>query len=159
MADISIDPTAVRRVGLGVIVRGTIGEIVTAGMAGHLDVTDQSYKRSSASADAAAVRKVSGVFLNGGAAGQPCAVLTEGEIEIGATLVVGAVYALSASAGRICPVADLAGATSVCVLGTAISASRLRLEVVSMTVAGDPLPPVVSTRRPSGLLLTITRAA
>ena len=56
-------------------------------------------------------------------------------VNLGATLAVGEVYAVSATVGRICPVADLASTQFVTVIGVAISTSLLDFQVAIGTVA------------------------
>jgi len=48
-----------------------------------------------------------------------------GRVNLGATLVVGETYVVSATVGAICPIADLTTGDYPCILGTAISTSVL----------------------------------
>lgn len=70
-----------------------------------------------------------GIALNGGGSGQLADVQTGGDINIGATLTVGETYVVSATAGKICPVADIS-TNFVTVLGVAISSTILRLKPI-----------------------------
>lgn len=105
----------------------TAGGTITAGMPVYLDAATRTYKAADASAllTAAAV----GIALNGAASGQPLTILTGGSINIGATLTVGAVYVVSATAGAIAPLADLLSTEYVTTLGTATSTSLLLLNI------------------------------
>lgn len=112
----------------------TAGGTVTAGMPVYSDADDSnSYKP--ADADAQASADAVGIALNNASDGQPLAVLTEGEINVGATLVVGTIYVVSTGAGAICPAADLAAGDYVTVLGVAKTAAALELEINSSGVA------------------------
>lgn len=108
---------------------GTAGGTVTAGMPVYKDLTD-SNKLKAARANAVATAVVAGIALNGASAGQPLVYQTAGEINLGATLVVGESYYLSdAVAGQIVPVADLGVGDFPTFLGTAESTSILNLDI------------------------------
>lgn len=106
---------------------GRFGATVTAGQTVYYDSATGTWKLGQATTQAAAA--VKGVALDGGASGQWGVIQTDGDVNVGATLVVGTTYAVSAAAGAICPVADLVTTNWVCILGTAISASVLRLKI------------------------------
>jgi flagella basal body P-ring formation protein FlgA len=75
------------------------------------------------------VRKIAGVALNGGAAGQPIQYLKSGVITIGATVTPGTVYVAGATAGAIAPAADLASGNEVSILGVGKSATQIALGI------------------------------
>ena len=58
-----------------------------------------------------------------------------GLVNLGATLVVGQVYCVSATAGAICPYADLTTGEFVCILGIATSAALLQTSYTYSSVA------------------------
>jgi hypothetical protein len=76
-----------------------------------------------------AARVASGIALHAAASGQPLAVLTSGPITIGAAVTAGVGYYLSATAGGICPVADLGSGQYPSFLGFAISASVISINI------------------------------
>lgn len=89
------------------------------------------YKLADADNADAEVRQPRGIALNGAADNQPLAVLTGGDITIGATLTAGTAYYLSATPGGIAPLADIASGDDVVLLGLAKSASVLSLRIVA----------------------------
>jgi hypothetical protein len=92
----------------------------------YKDAAD-SDKYKAARANALATSVVAGIACNGAANGQPLTVHTSGDINLGATLVVGETYCLSdAVAGQIVPVADLGAGDFVVVLGVAETASNFK---------------------------------
>jgi len=132
MADLSITAANVIA-GSGATVKGgTAGATITAGQVVYLDSAAGTYKL--ADNDDAAADEPHGIALNGAAAGQPLAVLTEGPVTIGATLTAGTTYYLSDTAGGICPHGDLANPQTVTLLGIATSASVLQVGIVQTGV-------------------------
>lgn len=135
MADLSITAANVAAGGGAKIVPGTAGEAITAGQVVYLDSSTGRFKLADNNSATAAVRSPYGIALNGAAAGQPLSVLTSGPITIGATLTAGVAYYLSATAGGICPVADLATGQYPTVLGIATSTTVLRVNLTESGVA------------------------
>jgi hypothetical protein len=76
-----------------------------------------------------------GVALNACSDGQPIDVQTEGEITIGGTVTVGAIYCLGATAGDIVPFGDLVATNYVSILGVGISATKIKLLPIVSAVA------------------------
>ena len=76
-----------------------------------------------------------GVALNAGGDGQPIDVQTEGEITIGATVTVGAIYCLGATAGDIVPFGDLVSTNKITILGVGISTAKIKLLPIYSGVA------------------------
>ena len=72
---------------------------------------------------------MAGVALNGGATGQPIIVAVSGKFNPGATVAVGTVYILSATAGGICPAADLASSSFCSVIGVGTDTDELTLGI------------------------------
>jgi hypothetical protein len=95
---------------------GVAGVAIAAGDALYIDASD-SGKLKLAVATSAAASVFAGIALHGAAAGQPITYLTSSTITIGATLHVGTIYVVSATAGKICPVADLVAGNYVTIIG------------------------------------------
>ena len=108
---------------------GLAGEAITAGQVVYLFSSNpNTYKL--ADANAAGNDAAVGVAVNSAASGQYVAVLeTNGVLTAGATVAVGAVYVLSATAGGIAPVADLASGWKTTILGVGISATQIQLKI------------------------------
>lgn len=136
MADLTITAANVVNVSCRVA-HGTFGATVTAGQAVYIDTADgNSLKPADTNSGTAAARTFAGIALNGGGDGQAAAYATgDGLIDMGATLTVGEVYVLSANAGGIAPVGDLATGHYTCVLGVATAANRLKLMPIQGGVA------------------------
>src|SRR6266496_1447543 len=82
---------------------GTAGGTITQGDAIYQDATDSNkWKRADANLSAAAAAAI-GIALNAAENGQPVRIQVGGEMNPGATLAVGTVYVLSATAGKIAP--------------------------------------------------------
>jgi len=100
---------------------GVAGETITAGQVLYISTDGKMYK---ADANAAGATTVAGIALGGASANQPVTYAVEdaGGINLGATLTVGLIYTLSATAGGICPSADLTSGdypTVLCIAKTA----------------------------------------
>lgn len=91
------------------LLRGTAGVTITAGQLLYYDATAGTYKLADANASAATALVV-GMAAHGASAGQPIAIITEDDdLTVGATLSMSApVYVVSANAGGIAPVGDVA---------------------------------------------------
>lgn len=114
---------------------GTAGGTLTAGMSLYKDASDSNKWKAAdanASASAAAAR---GIATHGASSGQPIRVQTGGGIDLGATLAVGRIYVVSATAGGIAPSSDLTTGWYTCILGIATTASNLEMKVQSGGVA------------------------
>jgi hypothetical protein len=71
-----------------------------------------------------------GIALHAALSGQPLRILIEGTVALGTTTVVlGGVYVVSATAGGIAPVADVASTNYVTILGVAVTTAQLRLKI------------------------------
>ena len=137
MADITVTAANVAP-GTGAVIdrRYNFGATVTAGQVVYLDTATNTWKL--ADNDSSATTAVlGGVALHGGASGQPAAVLTGGNYNPGATVVVGTIYVLSSTAGGICPAADLGSGDYVAKLGIATTASNI---AVAIQVSGVAVP-------------------
>jgi hypothetical protein len=118
------------------IVHGTAGATITAGHAVYLDAaTTGKWQLADTDSATAAVRQAHGIALNGAANGQPIAVITEGDVTIGATIAAGVAYYLSGTPGGICPIADVASGDYPLILGMGKSTTVLSVNIVYPGVA------------------------
>ncbi len=110
---------------------GSVNKIRTAavaiaqGEAYYLDsaTSDQARLSDADASDAASVCK--GIALSACAASQKFVGLEKGDIDMGATLVVGETYVVSGTAGNIAPIGDLANPDRLTIVGLATSTSNL----------------------------------
>ena len=133
MADLSITAANVEKVS-GRVETGTAGIAITAGQSVWVDTNDDN-KVKLADADTITEHALRGVALCDSAADQPVTYLVDGVMDLGATLVVNEVYIVSATAGGIAPVADLASGDFLGIVGFATATNRLTLHVASSGVA------------------------
>jgi hypothetical protein len=110
------------------------GATLTAGMPVYIDAADGKAKIADNNVSAA-LAAVYGIALNGASDGQPVAICTEGDVNLGATLAIGEIYALSATAGAICPDADVVSTNFVSHLGTARTPALMQLKINNTGVA------------------------
>lgn len=133
MANLSITAANVRASSAAVIGQGVAGATITAGQAVYLDETDGKLKLAQSTSTTA--YKVAGISLHGAADGQPLTyVIEDDDFTPGATLSLSAaadkgVYVLSATAGAICPAADLASTNRPVFLFVAKSATKACLRI------------------------------
>lgn len=126
MADLSVTATAVLAGSNAVTENGTLGAAVTAGQVGYKEAASGTWKLADADAATAEARTATGIFLNGGAIGQPVRVLRSGDLTVNAVLTAGLAFYLSGLvAGNICPVADIGAGEYVCQVGIAKSTTVL----------------------------------
>lgn len=130
MADLSITPANVVAGTNAKITRGTAGVAITAGQAVYLDSTTGKWGLADTDSATAGVRNALGIALNGAAANQPIAVITEGDVTIGASILAGVAYYLSGTPGGICPVADVAAGDYTLIVGMGKSTSVLSVKIV-----------------------------
>lgn len=130
MADLSITAANVLA-GINARKRtGIAGATITAGQTVYEDTADNSKLKLADNNASAATAKCAGIALHGAANGQPLTIVEEDDdFTVGGTLSIG-VYALSATAGGICPVADLASGNYPVVLFIAKSTTKAVLKPV-----------------------------
>ena len=135
MADLTITAANVVS-GTGArIEEGTAGVALTAGQAVYLDSTTDSFKLADCDSATAAARSPRGIALHAAAVGQPIAVHRKGPITIGATVAASGIYCLSATAGGICPAADLASGDYTVILGLGKSTTQIEVNIMEAGVA------------------------
>ncbi len=121
MADLTVTAASVVNVSAQ-SVSAVAGEAITAGQAVYLKSSDGKLWKAQCDGTAEEGSPV-GVALNGGAAGQPIVYATNGPIVIGATTATTTTYVLSATAGGICPQADLVSTNRIVRVGHATDAA------------------------------------
>lgn len=111
--------------------QGTAGGTITAGQPVYIDTGDSNKVKAADANAATPAFTVAGIALHAALAGQPIRYQTSGPITLGAgaAMTVGGVYVLSATAGGIAPVADLATGMYASVLGVATTAAILALKI------------------------------
>lgn len=114
---------------------GVAGATITAGQTVYRAAASGKFLLADSDSATAEVRLPAGIALNGASDGQPLTVQTEGDINVGATLVVGKTYVLSDTPGGIMPVDDLEQGDYTTVIGVASSASNLKMDIVAGTAA------------------------
>jgi hypothetical protein len=137
MADISITAANVIAGSNASTASGTAGVAITAGQVVALDnsTTPATVKLADVNSASAWQRTPVGIALNGAAAGQPVVYQTGGDITIGGTLVAGAAYFASGTAGGVRPQADNTTGDYPALLGLATSTSVLRIGLLAPGVA------------------------
>lgn len=130
MADLSITAANVVAGANARVTHGIAGVAITAGQAVFLDQTTGKWALADTDSATAAVRAAHGIALNGAALNQPIAVITEGDVTIGAAILAGVAYYLSGTAGGICPVADVAAGDYPLILGMGKSTTVLNVNIV-----------------------------
>lgn len=115
------------------------GESVTQGMPVYLSTSDSKYYQCDADASASAV--AAGIALTPGSTNGygiialPATEPGKALVNLGATLAVGTVYAVSATKGAICPIADLSTGDYITTLGIATTAALLDLQIAISNTA------------------------
>lgn len=135
MADLSITAANVVAQDGATIVYVTAGGTVARGNPVYLDSADSNQAKAGR-ANAATTDEVYGIALNDAADEQPLAVITSGDLSLGAILTVGETYVLSAgAAGGIAPIGDLTTGNYVSTLGVAKTTSLLQLAINNSGIA------------------------
>ena len=135
MADLSITAANVIAGTSAQTEAGTSGTTITAGDSVYLATDDNKfYTTNTNSAVNASVR---GMALNNASANQPVDVLTEGDVNPGATVAIGTIYVVSSSSGKIRPSADMLSGNFVAVVGIGTTASNIKILPI---ISGVSLP-------------------
>jgi hypothetical protein len=136
MADLSQTAASVAASTNAIIDRRFLaGGTITAGMPVYLSAANTWIAADNNVSAVEAGSLGVGIALNGAASGQPVAVQTGGDINIGATLTAGVPYIVSAVAGAVAPITDISTNITT-VLGVAISASILRMPLSGPIATG-----------------------
>lgn len=131
MADVTITVTAVTVTAGTPIERGIAGATITAGMPLYKDANANGVLKG-AIITSAATAAIAGYALNGGAINQQINYVPAGAgvgtiVTMNTGLTKGVVYVVSANAGGLAPLADLASGHYMTVVGIATSTSTLQL--------------------------------
>ena len=128
MADLVITAASVKPVGSTAQTKLVqVGEAVAQGEAVFLDTSDNKHYKADADLSLMAAKAI-GVSLTPAATDGYCLVQIGGNVNLGATLVKGELYCVSATGGAIAPFADLVSGDWITFLGVASSASELILK-------------------------------
>lgn len=122
----NLNPTAanVKRVSGGIFQK-IAGEAVARGAPCYLKASDNKAYNGQCDGTAEEAETLY-IALNDAAADQPVTLMSGGLLDMGAILTVGVIYVLSATAGKICPAADLVTGNRLTIIGAAVSTSRLK---------------------------------
>lgn len=145
MADLSITATLVApSTGAAYADRGPLaGEAITAGQVVYLKSSDNTWRlaQCDGTAEEAGSAVTLGIALNGASTGQVVNVQTGGIITAGATVVVGKVYLVSATAGGIAPVSDITTSThKVSFVGIGATSATIKLYTTAVGYSGYAIP-------------------
>ncbi len=111
------------------------GEALTAGQSVYLDGSDQDENGQGKAKGALAAGSleqatVRGILLNNAAGpNQPVRILRQGQIQFGVAVAQGEIYVVSVNAGGIAPAGDLVATNRVAILGIAIDATFLDVQL------------------------------
>jgi hypothetical protein len=113
--------------------QGIAGASITAGQVLYLDSSTNTYKLADNNDTSQALSVAAGVALHAAGSGQPIRMQIAGPITIGAGAApgVGSVFCLSATAGGIAPVADLATGNRTTILGVGGASNTIILRIYS----------------------------
>jgi len=128
MADLIVTPANVLAQAGSTKSEGIAGESITAGETIYKASATGKIMKADASDEAGS--KALGVALNNAALDQPVDFVTAGKLTAGAAVDVGTVYAVSATAGGICPVGDLVAKDYVTILGVGVNATTINLTII-----------------------------
>lgn len=130
MADLTITGTSVVKGSNAITLSGIAGVTILAGEAVYLDTATGTYKLSDTDSATALARGCAGIALNGAAVNQAVEVQYDGKITIGATVAAGVPYFLSGTAGKICPLADVAAGDYPLFIGFGVSVTEIDLHLI-----------------------------
>ena len=128
MADITVVATAVAPGASPEYKYGVFGSTTTAGQTAYLNTTAATSPPTYGLCDANGTDEaatLAGIFMTGGAAGQPCTVLSNGNFNPGVAVTVGEIYVTTATAGGIALADDLASGWKTAVVGVASTTTNI----------------------------------
>mgnify|MGYP001559470502 CR=1 FL=1 len=137
MADIIVTAANVRPDTTKPLVRGTAGEAITAGQLCALNASNLWVKYDSNLVGVSSLLVLAIAMNNAPSANQPIDLQSAdgASVNLGATLVVGTIYAASETAGGIAPVADLVTGETVSIVGVATTSALITLAIRNFAVA------------------------
>ena len=113
---------------------GTAGATITAGQLCYIDTAASNVIKLVQSDGVALECTIKGIALHGASSTQPITLAISGDMDLGATIVVGETYVASQTAGAIAPVGDLASGDFVSHVGIGTAADNLKMSVVNSGV-------------------------
>lgn len=135
MADISVTAANVKLGSSSATVQRVLyGATVTQGQALYSDTSD-SNKYKPADADAAASSLAEGIALTPGVSGDYGLMVTAGLINMGGTVIVGQVHAVSTTLGGVCLYSDLGSGDFVTTLGIGFTTAMIYVDVFASGIA------------------------
>lgn len=135
MADLSITAGSVLKGTNAQVQSGTAGATITAGQPLYADSTD-GFKLKPAIGTSAAASKCVGISLHAALDEQPVQYLTSGQYTVGATVVLGQTYVVSAgAAGGVAPISDLTTGNYPSILGIAVTTAIIDVLIHNGQVA------------------------
>ena len=130
MADLTITAANVVQGANAMTEAGLAGVLIATGRVVYRDVATRKFLLADTNSATAESRRPFGISLNGAATNQPVMVQKSGDINFGSDILTpGVVYYLSATAGGICPIADLTTGDYPCVIGMAKTAAILTIDI------------------------------
>ena len=105
------------------------GATIAAGDWVYIDTANSNVLKLAQADGTVLEATVFGMALNGGVAGQPILVAISGDVAVGAVLAVAMTYILSATAGKMDPVADLASSSYLSIVGFGTTTSNFRFHI------------------------------
>lgn len=132
MAVITLTGSAVLKSDSADAVEGIAGATIQQGNYLYKDAADNKLKL--ADATSAAKAAVVGMAITGASDGQPVKYVAAGDMTVDNT-AVGAVYVISATAGKMCLVSDLVSGNFVTIVGGGKTATSMRLAITQLGVA------------------------
>lgn len=132
MADLSITAGSVAVGDINTrVVTVLAGEAVTQGQPVYLNSSDGKYYKCDA--NAAGKQNANGIALTPASTDGYFQMVVSGAMNLGATLTVGQVYVVSATAGGIAPYGDLTTGHTVTILGVATTAALITIDISNST--------------------------
>jgi outer membrane protein assembly factor BamB len=110
------------------------GATIVAGEWVYVDTANSNVLKLAQADGTALEATVKGMALNGGVTGQPIVVATSGTIAVGSVLTTAVVYVLSATAGKMDPVADHASSSFMSICGVGLSATSFHFSIYNSGV-------------------------
>ena len=105
------------------------GASIVAGDWLYMDTANNNVMKLAQADGTALEATVYGMALNTASIGQPVLVARAGDVDFGCTITVAAVYILSATAGKICPVADLVSSSYLSIVGYGTATDNLVIAI------------------------------
>jgi len=138
-ADVSITAASVKPSSAAILRRDwTAGEALTAGQLVYRSSSDFKIYKADCDSGTAGIRDCIGIAVTSAAADGPVVVcLEDPALTLGGTAANGTVYCLSATAGGICPLADITtgGYVTVVGVGSTTAVIAFRAKGIRSTVA------------------------